>query len=210
NMRLEHRGIERGFAACEGEISLAERIERAERIRSPVIPRLRQHRGEALVAPLRDGREQCVGIAEVAIGRGRTDTREPRHLRDGERARSFFREQHQRGIDQRLAQIAVVIAAPLVAAFAGPAHVTVYHMSWPRNPADSAAGAVIPERDRSFDRRVERDQPSRFSIASQTFFSSATPSRRLISWMPVGEVTLISVRSSPITSMPTKINPWLR
>src|SRR5215467_1476663 len=48
---------------------------------------------------------------------------------------------------------------------------------------------------------------SRVSIASQTCFSSCFPSSRLISWMPVGEVTLISVRHSPITSMPTKIRP---
>ncbi len=37
-----------------------------------------------------------------------------------------------------------------------------------------------------------------------------TPSKRSISWMPVGEVTLISVSQSPITSMPTKISPCSR
>ena len=36
------------------------------------------------------------------------------------------------------------------------------------------------------------------------------PSKRSISWMPVGEVTLISVSQSPITSMPTKIMPCSR
>ncbi len=35
--------------------------------------------------------------------------------------------------------------------------------------------------------------PNRASIASHRIASSATPFRRLISWMPVGEVTLISV-----------------
>ena len=35
---------------------------------------------------------------------------------------------------------------------------------------------------------------SRLSMASQISASSSEPSKRLISWMPVGEVTLISVR----------------
>ena len=39
--------------------------------------------------------------------------------------------------------------------------------------------------------------------------SRSTPSKRSISCRPVGEVTLISVSQSPITSMPTKIRPLL-
>ncbi len=44
-------------------------------------------------------------------------------------------------------------------------------------------------------------------MASQMGTSSLVLSKRLISWMPVGEVTLISVKYSPMTSMPTKIRP---
>ena len=47
----------------------------------------------------------------------------------------------------------------------------------------------------------------RVSIASQIFGAISMPSSRAISWIPVGEVTLISVSQSPITSIPTKTSP---
>ena len=45
------------------------------------------------------------------------------------------------------------------------------------------------------------------SIASHTSAAMSAPPKRFTSRMPVGEVTLISVSQSPITSMPTKIRP---
>lgn len=52
-----------------------------------------------------------------------------------------------------------------------------------------------------------RRAASRVSIASHTSRDRSVPSSRSISWIPVGEVTLISVIKSPITSIPTKISP---
>src|SRR5690349_4077537 len=45
---------------------------------------------------------------------------------------------------------------------------------------------------------------ARASTQSSTRASSETPSRRSISWTPVGLVTFTSVTSPPITSSPTK------
>src|SRR5271155_400470 len=50
----------------------------------------------------------------------------------------------------------------------------------------------------------------RVSIASQMRGAISMPSSRAISWMPVGEVTLISVSQLPITSIPTKTSPCAR
>src|SRR5205085_9272606 len=50
----------------------------------------------------------------------------------------------------------------------------------------------------------------RVSIASQIVGAISMPSSRAISWMPVGEVTLISVSQPTITSIPTKTSPWAR
>src|SRR6056297_449743 len=63
--------------------------------------------------------------------------------------------------------------------------------------------------------RVEEDelpahQARLASIASQILAVTFTPSNRSSSCKPVGEVTLISVSQSPITSMPTKIWPFSR
>ena len=48
------------------------------------------------------------------------------------------------------------------------------------------------------------------SITSQIIAATSGPPRFLIARMPVGEVTLISVRKPSITSMPTKISPRSR
>lgn len=46
---------------------------------------------------------------------------------------------------------------------------------------------------------------NRASTASQIIAAALIPSNRSSSWIPVGEVTLISVRYPPITSRPTNI-----
>src|SRR6185437_12822604 len=48
------------------------------------------------------------------------------------------------------------------------------------------------------------------SILSQISFAISGPPRFLIARMPVGDVTLISVMKSPITSMPTNMSPRSR
>jgi hypothetical protein len=52
--------------------------------------------------------------------------------------------------------------------------------------------------------------PRFFSIASQIFAATSGPSSRAMARMPVGDVTLISVRLPSMTSMPTKISPRWR
>ena len=59
--------------------------------------------------------------------------------------------------------------------------------------------------------RIEKLDYFRFaSILSQISAATSGPPRFLMARMPVGEVTLISVRKSPITSMPTNSSPRSR
>ena len=53
---------------------------------------------------------KCVAIAEMTIGRGRTDTGAARRLGEGKAGRPVFANEIERGIDQCLAQISVMIA----------------------------------------------------------------------------------------------------
>ena len=75
---------------------------------------MRQRRLELLEAAQRDVGEKLVAVAEMAIGRGRTDARPARRLGKGETRRPLLRDQFQRGAQQRFFQIAVVIAARAV------------------------------------------------------------------------------------------------
>jgi hypothetical protein len=63
-----------------------------------------------------------------------------------------------------------------------------------RAALDGHAPAGLAMTDQDFGSRWCYIAERRASIASQRVASIFTPSRRLISWMPVGEVTLISVR----------------
>ena len=75
----------------------------------------------------------------------------------------------------------------------------------------ASRGFSISRSQRSSATSCQRHQPPRRrSIASQIFAVALIPSKRSSSCSPVGEVTLISVSQSPITSMPTKIWPFSR
>ena len=54
----------------------------------------------------------------------------PRGIGKGEAGRAFFRDQPERRLQQRLFQIAVMIAALGAALFLAPAHVKGFYMSW--------------------------------------------------------------------------------
>ncbi len=77
----------------------------------------------------------------------------------------------------------------------------------PRDPSCAAASALQTAAS-----GVQQTQlPAhlrRASMACQILSAMFTPSKRSSSWMPVGEVRLISVSYSPITSIPTKIWPF--
>ena len=55
----------------------------------------------------------------MAVGRGRADAGLARGLGEGEARRTLLGNQLERGADQRLAQVAVMIAAPPAAAVPG-------------------------------------------------------------------------------------------
>ena len=109
--RFEHRGIVGGLGAREGEIGPADIVEGGERIGLAAGPAGREHRLEALEALARHVGQQRLAIAEVTVGRRRADARRTRGVGEGEAGRALFLDQLARGLDQRLAQIAVVIGA---------------------------------------------------------------------------------------------------
>lgn len=78
--------------------------------------------GKQLEAAAGDIGDQRIAVAKMPIRRGRTDPGRARRIGKGEPARTFLGDQVERGLDQRLAQIAVVIAATPVRPSSRPAH----------------------------------------------------------------------------------------
>src|ERR1700677_2113494 len=132
NAGLEHRRVERRLSPSEFEIGLAEPIQRGESVGAPAIPGARQRRLELLEAAQSHARHQFVAVAEMPIGRCRADPGEASGFGESESGRSLGRDQLQRGADQGLTQIAVMIAARRVG-LAGlvfpPTHVTSVYMA---------------------------------------------------------------------------------
>src|SRR5215470_15429750 len=125
NASLEHRRVIGGLAAREREIGFAEAIEGRERIGPAVAPRLLERGLELLEATQRNAGQKLITIAKVAIGRRRTDPRPARGFRKGEARGALLGNQLERGADQRLLEIAVVVAAraPSPTVVLRPAHV---------------------------------------------------------------------------------------
>src|SRR6202011_3248596 len=98
-------------------------------IRPAIVPGIGQHHLELLETALRDARKQLVAIAEMPVWRCRADARHARGIGKGEPRRTFFRNQAERRLQQRLFQIAVMIAALGAALFLAPAHVKGFYMS---------------------------------------------------------------------------------
>ena len=71
---------------------------------------------EQLETAPRDIGDQRVAVAKMPVGRRRADPGRARRVGKGEPGWAFLRDQVERGVDQRLAQIAVVIAPPLAGA----------------------------------------------------------------------------------------------
>ena len=68
--------------------------------------------------------QELVAVAEMPIGRGRTDARPARGFCEGEPGRPLLGDQLERGAHQRLFQIAVMVAARAAFPFVtSPAHV---------------------------------------------------------------------------------------
>src|SRR5438067_165380 len=109
---LEHRGVERGFFAREGEVGAADILERDKGVGPPLVPGAVEAFLEQFEAAARHIGEQCLAVAKIPVGSPRADPCRARRIAEGERRRPFLGKQVGRGADQRLAQIAVVIAAP--------------------------------------------------------------------------------------------------
>src|SRR5262245_7244546 len=108
--------------AREAKVGAAKALERRRWARAPVVPGRGEALGETLEALARHVRHQGIAVAEMAVRRRRTDAGLPRRLGKREAGGTFLRNEVERGADQRLAQIAMVIAAPSAAAVSGPAH----------------------------------------------------------------------------------------
>jgi hypothetical protein len=78
----------------------------------------------------------------MPVGGGGADRSQPRRLGDGEASGAFFRDQRCRGLDQRLAQVAVVVASPFETALPCPAHVTKLYIRRRPVPSGVAGQAV--------------------------------------------------------------------
>src|SRR5262249_3607128 len=127
---FEHRGVVGGLGPCEFKIGLAQPIKCRKRLRPAAIPGFLEHNRELLEAAQRDAREEFIAVAEMAIRCGRADTRPPRSLGKGKARWSFLRDQFQRGAEQRLFQVAGVVAARATAPLVfRPAHVNSFYMS---------------------------------------------------------------------------------
>jgi len=151
--RFEHRRIERGLLAREIEIGLTDALEGGDGVGTPVVPGFRQRRLELLEAALGDAGEQLVAVAEVTVRRGGADAGHARGIGKGKAGRALLPDQVERGLQQRFAQIAVMIAAlaALILVFA-PAHVKDFYMSW----LQKSLVLQVPKRIHMNERNVNR------------------------------------------------------
>jgi hypothetical protein len=65
--------------------------------------------GEAIKPAFGNGGEKVLFLAKVAIGGRVRDTRAPGHFAKSKFANSFFTDQHKRGFQQRVPEIAMVV-----------------------------------------------------------------------------------------------------
>src|SRR5438477_6632193 len=137
---LEHRGVERGFFACEGEVGAADILERDKGVRPALFPGAVEAFLEQFEAAARHIGEQCLAVAKMPVGSRRADPGRARRIGEGEPRRPFLGNQVERGADQRLAQIAVVIAAtPGGLIVSRPAHARYSTTSRPMANGDDMA-----------------------------------------------------------------------
>src|SRR5690349_16972538 len=100
----------------------------------------------------------------MPVGCGGADAGHPRGIGKGESGRALFGDQSERRLQQRLFQIAVMIAALGAALFLAPAHVNAFYMS--RAQSGSPDGPVA---------RMERSEIRELSPVSLRFTWAMTP-----------------------------------
>jgi hypothetical protein len=107
---FEHCGIGGRFLPGEGEVGAAAILDRRHRVWPAQIPGRFQRRGEPLEPLPCDLRHQRVAVAEMPVGSGGTDSGRACHFGEAEPRWAALGDQRQRRGDQRLAQVAVVVA----------------------------------------------------------------------------------------------------
>src|SRR5439155_14884091 len=113
-----------------------------------IVPGLRQQCLELLETALGDARQQLVAVAKMAIGRGGADAGHARGIGEGEPGRALLRDQVERCLQQRLLQIAVMIAAlgaALIPLILVPAHVKDSYMSRAQRSLAEDGGLRLPQ-----------------------------------------------------------------
>jgi len=107
----EHRLVKARLRAGKIQIGRADPAKRRCRLGPTAVPGGGKARSELLKAPPRKFGDQGAAIIEVTIGRGRRNARKLGGFGEGESARAALSDERARRFDQRIAQIAVVVAA---------------------------------------------------------------------------------------------------
>src|ERR1700751_6014514 len=112
----------------EGEIGPTDILEGGEGVGAAVVPSAIKMRGKQLEPAASPISDQSVAIAEMAIGCSLADPGRSCGIRKGKPGGTFFRDQVEGGLDQRLAKIAVMIAAASARPLSRPAHVMRFYI----------------------------------------------------------------------------------
>src|SRR5437879_4844152 len=125
---FEHRRVIGGLVTGKGEVGPPDALEGCEGIRPPVTPGTFEMRREQLEAAQCDIGDQRVAVAEMTIRRGGAGPRRAGSLGKRKTGRPLASAQIEGRLDQRLAQIAVMIAAALPRSVSRPPHVNDYNI----------------------------------------------------------------------------------
>ena len=106
----EDQVIKRRLFAGKGEIALADAVQPSARRLRPGIGEIEHAMTEPDKALLRDGHPQPVDPVEVMRRRGMGHASPRRAFAQGQRVEPALRQQFYAGFDQRLAQVAVMVA----------------------------------------------------------------------------------------------------
>ena len=122
---VEHRRIGGRIPSCEGEVSAATPLDRSGRVGAAIIPGSEQVVGQPLEPLPGKLGHQGAAVAKMAVGSGWADPRSPRQLGKGEPAQTTLGNQPPGSLNERLAQVAVMVAV------AGKGHVKTVYITKP-------------------------------------------------------------------------------
>ena len=106
------------------------------RVGTAVVPRGGKLGGQAVEAPARQFGDKGAAVAEMAVRRGGTDPGRTGEFGEGKAAQTALGDQTQRRLDQRLTQVAVMVA------LAGERHVTGIYITGGAGDRPTAPGCA--------------------------------------------------------------------